>query len=51
MAEKVKIIYGGSVSSRTVKQTCEDSGMQGVLIGKASLEPFEFIKIAKIINK
>jgi len=50
-AEKVKIIYGGSVSSTTVKQTCEDSGMEGVLIGKASLEPFEFIKIAKIINK
>lgn len=49
-AEKVKIIYGGSVSPKTVQQSCVDSGMEGALIGRASLKPLEFIKIAKIIN-
>ncbi len=51
IAEKVKIIYGGSVSVTTVRETCLDSGMQGALIGKASLDPYEFIKIAKIMDK
>ncbi len=50
IAEKVQIIYGGSVSAVTVKSVCLDSGMQGALIGKASLDPYEFIKIAKIID-
>ncbi len=50
IAEKVKIIYGGSVSATTVKETCLDSGMKGALIGKASLDPYEFLKIAKIID-
>lgn len=49
-AEKVKIIYGGSVSTITVKQVCMDPGMDGVLIGRESLTPHEFIKIAEIIN-
>ncbi len=49
-AEKVKIIYGGSVSASTAKQTCLDPGMDGVLIGRESLVPYEFIKISGIIN-
>lgn len=49
--EKPRIIYGGSVSSRTVKETCIESGMDGVLIGRESLVPGEFIRIAEIINK
>ena len=48
--EKVQIIYGGSVSSKTVKQACIDSGMEGALIGRESLTPREFLKICKIIN-
>lgn len=49
-AEMVKILYGGSVSSKTVKQVCVDSGMDGALIGRESLTPHEFVKIAIIIN-
>ena len=48
--EKVTIIYGGSVSVKTVKETCIDGGMSGALIGRESLTPREFIKIAQIIN-
>lgn len=50
-SEKVRIIYGGSVSSDNAKEVCLDSGMDGSLIGKASLFPHEFIKIAGIIDK
>ncbi|KKP80105.1 MAG: triose-phosphate isomerase [Candidatus Moranbacteria bacterium RIFOXYA12_FULL_35_19] len=49
-AQKVKIIYGGSVSVFTVKQVCLDPGMDGALIGRESLTPYEFVKIAEIIN-
>lgn len=49
-AEKVKILYGGSVNSKTVKEVCLDPGMDGVLVGRESLTPHEFIKIAEIIN-
>ncbi len=51
IAEKVKIIYGGSVNAKNVKDVCMDSGMDGALIGKESLSPYEFVKIASIINK
>jgi triosephosphate isomerase len=49
-AEEVSIIYGGSVNSRTVKQVCLDAEVDGVLVGRESLDPREFIKIAEIIS-
>ncbi len=49
-AEQVLILYGGSVNSRTVKKLCNDPGMDGVLVGRESLVPHEFLKIAEIIN-
>ena len=49
--EKVRIIYGGSVSAETVKKTCLDSGMDGALVGRESLLPVEFLKIVKNIDK
>lgn len=51
VAEKMKILYGGSVKAATAKQTCVDSGMDGVLVGRESLIPMEFIKIAEIISQ
>jgi triosephosphate isomerase len=48
--EMLKIIYGGSVSAKTAKQTCLDSGMDGALVGRESLAPFEFLKIAKLFE-
>ncbi len=50
-ADKVKIIYGGSVDSKNAKNICVDSGMDGALVGRESLAPYEFIKIAEIINQ
>lgn len=49
-AEMVHVLYGGSVSAKTVKQVCVDSEVDGALIGRESLLPHEFIKIAEVIN-
>lgn len=43
-----KIIYGGSVTSQNSKSFLETPGVDGLLIGGASLNADEFYKIAKI---
>ncbi|EKE11762.1 MAG: triosephosphate isomerase [uncultured bacterium] len=50
-ASEVAIIYGGSVNAKTIRQVCLDAEVDGVLVGRESLDPKEFIKIAEIINK
>jgi triosephosphate isomerase len=49
-ADKVNIIYGGSVAADSAEEVCVNSEMGGALIGKASLSPHEFVKIAEILN-
>ncbi len=49
-AEKVRILYGGSVNSKNVAQVCVEPQMDGVLVGRESLIPNEFLKIVEIIN-
>jgi triosephosphate isomerase (TIM) len=49
-ANLIKIIYGGSVNAKTVRDVCIDPGMDGVLVGRESLIPYEFVKIAELIN-
>ncbi len=49
-SRKPRVLYGGSVNSMTVKKVCLESEMDGALIGRESLLPNEFIKIAGIIN-
>lgn len=49
-AQKSPILYGGSVKIKTLEQVCLDPGMDGVLIGRESLDPHEFLKIANILN-
>lgn len=51
VAEKMRVLYGGSVKSATAKQLCVDSGMDGALVGRESLIPMEFIKIVEILNQ
>jgi len=50
LAEKIKILYGGSVNQRNIEEVCLNSGMDGVLVGKASLVPNEFLGIVKRIK-
>lgn len=44
-AERVKIIYGGSVDQNNVRETCLDSGMMGALVGSCSVKPYDFVKL------
>jgi triosephosphate isomerase (TIM) len=41
------ILYGGSVTSDNVKSFVSQNSINGVLVGKASLDPAEFIKIVQ----
>ena len=49
-AEKVRILYGGSVNSKNVDQVCVEPQMDGVLVGRESLIPNEFLKIVSLIG-
>jgi triosephosphate isomerase len=50
-ALKIRLLYGGSVKSSLVNDVCIDPAMDGVLIGRESLVPYELVKIAKIIDE
>ena len=49
--KNVPVLYGGSVNSQNAKDYIEKAGFQGLLIGGASLNPKEFVKIVKSINQ
>jgi triosephosphate isomerase len=46
-SENVRIIYGGSANAENVKNYLENSKVQGFLVGGASLNAEEFVKIVK----
>lgn len=46
-AEKLNILYGGSVKASIAKDLYEQGGMQGFLVGGASLNAEEFVNIVK----
>jgi triosephosphate isomerase (TIM) len=48
--EKTRLLYGGSVKSFSVNQVCIDPAMDGVLVGRESLAPYELIKIANSVD-
>lgn len=47
----LEVLYGGSVTSENVKGFVTQENISGVLVGKASLDAEEFIKICKIIRE
>jgi triosephosphate isomerase (TIM) len=49
--EKMRLLYGGSVKSSCAEQVCLDPAMDGALVGRESLMPYEFVKIAKMIDE
>jgi triosephosphate isomerase len=51
VAQRVKVIYGGSVDSKNLKEVCIDPGMDGVLVGSASLMPYEIVKVCQGIDE
>jgi triosephosphate isomerase len=51
LEEETPILYGGSVNSQNAAGFIEKAGFQGLLIGGASLNPKEFIKIIGSLEK
>jgi triosephosphate isomerase len=49
--DNLRILYGGSVNSENVEEYSLKSGVQGFIVGGASLRPEEFLKIIKTSNK
>lgn len=47
-SKNVKVLYGGSVNSTNAKIFAGIKGINGLLVGGASLDPIEFAKICKI---
>lgn len=43
----LEVLYGGSVTSENVKEFLNEDGISGVLVGQASLDPEEFVKITR----
>jgi triosephosphate isomerase len=43
------VLYGGSVNSQNAANYIREAGFQGLLVGGASLNPKEFIALAKNI--
>jgi len=44
---KVRVIYGGAVNDENVKELIEESGADGFLLGRASVEPQAFTDIIR----
>ena len=49
LARDLRVIYGGSVTSKNIKSFVSQDGIDGALVGGASLDPLEFSKIVKIV--
>lgn len=50
LAEKVRVIYGGSVDAKNAQSFIKEAGMKGLLVGGASLNAAEFVKIVKSLD-
>jgi triosephosphate isomerase len=48
IAKEIRVIYGGSVNERDVREFLVGGGVDGALPGKASLDPKKFAEIVKI---
>lgn len=49
-ADAVRVLYGGSVKADNAAPYVRDAGANGLLVGGASLDPEEFIKIVKSVS-
>lgn len=45
VADAVRVLYGGSVKSSSIKELMNEADVDGALVGGASLDPEEFAKI------
>jgi len=48
--ENRSVLYGGSVTSKNIQTIKDLNFFKGVLVGRASLDPHEFIEIIRVLN-
>lgn len=51
IADRIPILYGGSVNAKTIKELIEQPDIDGALVGGASLEVDSFVKIVTIARE
>lgn len=49
--KNIQILYGGSVNCKNSKEVCIAPELDGVLVGRESLVPHEFMKIVEVLDK
>lgn len=47
VAADLPVLYGGSVNAKNIKPFAEQEGLNGVLVGRASRDPKQFVQIAE----
>ncbi|MEX1997202.1 MAG: triose-phosphate isomerase [Candidatus Andersenbacteria bacterium] len=50
-AERLRILYGGSVKPGNIQSFMAEPGIDGALIGSASTHPLDFVEIMKIVQQ
>jgi len=48
---QIRIVYGGSVSEKTAEDFLKNGGVDGLLVGRASLDAKKFVGIVKICDQ
>jgi triosephosphate isomerase len=49
-AERIKIIYGGSVDDKNIEKVCLETKISGALVGKASTIPHTLLRICQTLE-
>lgn len=50
IGQRLRIVYGGSVNPKTIGPIMAEPGVDGVLVGGASLHPLDFVEIIKAVQ-
>lgn len=50
-ARSLRVLYGGSVDSKNVTDFIKEDGIDGVLVGGASINGSEFVRLVKVIDE
>ncbi len=50
LSDGIRILYGGSVNALNAGEIVRDGFIQGLLVGRESLKPKEFVEIIKIVD-
>lgn len=49
-ADRVQVVYGGSVKASNIHEVAFETGLDGVLVGKESLSPYEVVKMMELAD-